>query len=281
LNSIRGAVIGFFVFLIAAYFLPVVETSVKGLEIILTISTFLFAIIAGFFISRLNNRYDTVRTTLGEADGEMFAIYQIAIIISPRFAKRISKIIDDYFITAYDFELAKYNQIYKLTNKHYLQLWDELKNLKKAERKNPYEGQFTELLISGEKKRNLTSVLALERVGVGQWAVLMILACIIIFCIFYLKTEEFYSGFLAVLLSTVLVLVLLLIRDLQNLKIGHEELLEESGQEVFEYIGKPRYYHFDQIKKGMSNVPKHIKEFRVGFHAPGSEKLKIKHIKRK
>ena len=52
-----------------------------------------------------------------------------------------------------------------------------------------------------------------------------------------------YSRVVTVLLSTVLVLVLLMLRDLQNLMHGGQNLLEESGQEVFEIIGKPRYYN--------------------------------------
>jgi len=82
-------------------------------------------------------------------------------------------------------------------------------------------------------------------------------------------------------LSTVVVLVILLIRDLQNLIIGKYELLEESGQEVLEFIGKKRYYHIDYLMSGFNSVPKSVKEYRVGLHEPGSETHKIKIVKNK
>lgn len=281
INAIRGAVIGFVIFLLASYFLPEVEASVAGLELILTISTFLFAIISGFFISRLNSRFDAIRSIIGEGDGEMLVMYKLSEMISKRFSNRIREVIDKFYISAYDFELARYDLIYKATAKYYFQFWDEVKKLKSSERKEPFHEQFIELLISSERRRNVTSALAAERLAFGQWAVLIILAFIIIFCIFYLKTAEFYSSFLAVMLSTVVVLVVLLIRDLQNLIIGKHELLEESGQEVLEFMGKQRYYHIDYLMSGFNAVPKDVKEYRVGLHKPGAEEYKIKVVKNK
>jgi hypothetical protein len=281
INAIRGAMIGFVIFLLASWFLPEVETSVEGLELILTISTFLFAIIAGFFISRLNSRFDSIRSVIGEGDGEMLVLFKLSEMISKRFSNRIREVIDNFYVAAYDFELARYDLIYKATAKYYFQFWDEIKKLKASERKEPFYTKFVDMLISSERRRNVTSALASERLAFGQWAVLIILAFIIVFCIFYLKTAEFYSSFLAVLLSTVVVLVILLIRDLQNLIIGKYELLEESGQEVLEFIGKKRYYHIDYLMSGFNSVPKSVKEYRVGLHEPGSETHKIKIVKNK
>jgi hypothetical protein len=85
---------------------------------------------------------------------------------------------------------------------------------------------------------------------------------------------------IVVLFSTALVLVLLLIRDLQNLMLGGNSLLEESGQEVFEMIGKTRYYNKYFVNKGISRLPASVKEYRLGMHRPGAEKLEIRTVKR-
>lgn len=281
INATRGATIGFGIFILAALFVPVVEVPVQGLELILTISTFLFAIIAGFFISRLNARFDAIRSIIGEGDGEMLVMYKLAQQMSASFAKKVAKLLNDFYIAAYDFELARYDQIYKATARYYFQFWEALKKLKPGEKKDPYYTKFVENLMASERRRNVTSALASERLSFGQWSVLVILSAIIIFCIYYLKTDDFSSNFLAILLSTVLILVLLLVRDLQNLIIGKQELLEESGQEIFEFIGYPRYYHISYLMSGFNRVPKHVKEYRVGLHEPGSEKHNIKLVKNK
>lgn len=279
INATKGAAISFVLFVCAAFLLPEPQQA-DGYELILTISTFLFAIIAGFFISRLNSRFDAIRTTIGTGDGEFLTLYKMAQLMSPRFGKRIKNILNDFYICAYDFALSDYDKTYKASKKYYMRLWVELKKLKKSEKVEPYFGEVVELVIESEKRRNVTSALAAERLTLGQWAVLMILSIIIVFCIFSLKTNELYSKILAILLSTVLVLVLLLMRDLQNLILGKSELLEESGQEMFEDLGELRYYQARHLKSGLSNVPAHIKKFRVGLHEPGSDEFKIKIITR-
>jgi len=280
INATKGALLSFFIFVAAAFLLPEPQQN-EGYELVLTISTFLFAIIAGFFISRLNVRFDSIRTTIGEGDGEFLTLYRMAELMSPRFGKRIKAILNDFYIVAYDFALSDYDKTYKFSKKYYLKLWQELKKLRKSEKISPYYDEIVELVIESEKRRNVTSALAAERLTLGQWAVLIILSIVIVFCIFSLKTDELYSKFLAILLSTVLVLVLLLLRDMQNLILGDSELLAESGQEMFEDLGELRYYNIKHLKSGLSSVPKHIKKFRVGYHEPGAGQFDIRVIVRK
>lgn len=279
INATKGAAISFVIFYVTAFLLPESKQN-NGYELVLTISTFLFAIIAGFFISRLNSRFDVLRTLLGEQDGEFLALYKLAQLMSIRFAKRIKDLLDDFYITSYDFALSDYDKTYKASEKYYFKLWDELKKMKKSEKIEPYHTEVVELIIESEKRRNVSSAIAAERLTLGHWVILIVLGIVIVFCIFNLKTNEFYSKLLAVLLSTVLVLVLLLMRDLQNLIMGKMELLEESGQENLEFMGELRYYHHSRLKNGLAKIPAHIKRFRVGYHEPGADEYIIKIITR-
>ena len=101
------------------------------------------------------------------------------------------------------------------------------------------------------------------------------LAFIIIFCLFYMNTALVYN-LTTIILSTTLVMVLLLIRDLNNLMLGGKLLLQESGEEVFEQIGKPIYYNHFYIDSGLVKIKEDLKEYRIGLHKPGEEhKIKI------
>ena len=67
MDATRGTVVALVIFTLAAYFIPSGGSS-NEVELILTISTFLFAILVGFYLSRLNNRYDKMRELIAAED---------------------------------------------------------------------------------------------------------------------------------------------------------------------------------------------------------------------
>lgn len=75
--------------------------------------------------------------------------------------------------------------------------------------------------------------------------------------------------------------MLFIVRDLQNLMFGGTSPLEESGQEVLEFMGLPRYYHEYFIRTGISSVPSSVKVYRIGRHKRGSKVFDIETVRRK
>lgn len=267
IDSIKGSVLSLVLLGIAAFFIPGHGQS-EGVQTILTISTFLFAILAGFYISRLNTRYDQIRELVAQEDALWLSVYKISQFYGAEFQNRIRDLIDSYYIIAYDHDVGTY---YKHNAREFLQVFTELQTLK-TPRDNNSDGLVSDyimLLPQIEICRNKSSVLIRERLAPGQWATTVFLATIILFSIFYLKTPEFYSQLSAVLLGTVLVLVLLTIRDLQNLRLWGQTVADESGQEIFDFIGKPRYYNKLYIDEGVMIIPKELKTYRLGTHRPG------------
>lgn len=276
IHAIKGSVIALIGFCIAVFVIPGKGPS-DEVTLVLTVSTFLFAILAGFFISRQSNRYDKLRDLIASEDGSWLSLYNTTkACFSTDFTNKIRELIDKYLRVTYDFNLGEY---YKHNAKHITAIYDELKKSKLDEKNIKEVNVFDDLitfLATIEDKRNSGAVLASERLSKGKWTVLIILAAIITFSVFYLKTDELYSQIITILLSTVLVLVILIIRDLQNLKLGGNMIATESGQEVIETLGMPRYYHQKFIQEGTNKVPKRIKKYRLGTHKPGDEpKIKI------
>jgi hypothetical protein len=276
-HAIRGAFIAFLVFIVIAIYLPSGGGN-RDIELILTISTFIFAILVGFFISRLNNRYDTVRDLMAKEDGLWTSYYRASMFFGKKFQQRMKKIIDNYYIVMFDFELDDY---YKPTVRYFEEAYKELNNNVKF-KKNNSDNVFDDMVVTLqeiETTRNTTSVLGGQRLTLGQWSILLTLSFIIVFCLYYLVSGIIFK-IIMVILSTAIVTVLLTVRDLQNFRLGGKLMVEESGQEVFEALGVPRYYHKSYLKQGVTKIPKNIKEFRIGQHELG-EKLDIKLIKRK
>jgi hypothetical protein len=279
IHAIQGAFLALPFFIIASIFIPG-GTARDEVKVILTIATFLFAIIAGFFISRLATRYNEIRRLIATADADLLNLYKISRNFGKKFEKKMTSLIDEYLIITYDSPLAKSHQGYKTASVPFFQMWEEVNALTLEQKRKIETSKLYDILMRLEQNRNNASGVASEKLNPGQWIMISLLASIVIFCIYYLKVDAFYFQLITVLLGTILILVLLLMRDLQHLMLGGKELLEESGQEVFEFMGEKRYVHIDSLKKGTSKAVDEVKEFRVGMHLPGS-KFNIKIVKQK
>ncbi len=276
-NAMKGAAVGLVVLTVLVFLVPIPVVPVK-LDSIVTISTFLFAILAGFYISRLGNRYDSIRQLVASEDASLLCFYQTAKIFGPTFVKKIRQVIDEYYIVSYDHSLSEY--AYKESAPYYFKLWDVTAMLKDKEPSSAYQMLIVHL-TDIEKSRNTSAAISAERLGLGEWSILLILAGVILSSIFFMREPVLYSSIVTILFGTALFLVLFIVRDLQNLMFGGTSLLEESGQEVLEFMGLPRYYHEYFINSGVSTVPSSVKVYRVGRHERGSAIFDIEIVRRR
>lgn len=274
IHAVKGASVAFFVFILAVAFSPE-SSSLENIDLILTVTTFLFAILSGFFIARLNSRYDKIISYISDEDSYWLSFYRSSSLLGEKFAAKIREEMDKYYIAAYDSGIG--NFYYKQTSFYLQSIYEEMEKIKLTDepKSSVVFENMMECLVEIEKNRNQSSVSTRERLTMGHWLILLLLAAIIVFCMFFLDLSFPYGQILTVLLSTILVLVLLIIRDLQNLRLGGCALSIESGQEVFECIGKLRYYPQSLIKDGTVDIPKNVKKYRMGLHKAG-EKPRIK-----
>lgn len=267
-GAVTGSLIAFVCFSLLAVYSPLGSSAID-VEVFLTVSTFLFAILVGFFISRLNKRFDQIREYVSDEDALWLSFYKTSEFFGKRFSDEIREHIDKYTMLQIDNE-GLYH--YKTSARRFFSVYESLKLIKNKQ-KSPVFKSLLDYLKSIEEARNRISILLLERLSYGQWAVLYGLAVIIIFSLFQLRTDALYSQGLTITLCTVLVLILLLMRDLQNFRLGGKMLGIESSQEVFDFIGKKRYYSRKMINRGMVRIPKHIKTYRVGSYHKGKRKI--------
>ena len=271
IDATKGSIISIFVLAPISIFIPGLG-STPIIETILTISMFLFAIFAGFYISRLNSRYSEIRELISNEDAYFYSLFNTSKVFDKIFTSKIADIIDKYYIVSFENELDNY---YKSTAPYFQNLYEVLHEIKEKSADSTYAGMFS-ILLSIETVRNKNSVIAKEKITKSQWMVLLSLTIIILLCLFYINTNQSFFQLLIIIMSAMLVLILLTIRDLQNLRLGGKIMpVLESGQEVLESMGKLRYYNQKMIERGVMKIPRGIKKYRLGLHNPG-EKLKIK-----
>lgn len=273
IDAIKGTAFAFVLFVILTLGIPELSVDTSQAQIILTVSTFLFAIIAGFFLSRLNGRYDKIRELVATEDALWLSFYKNAMYYGKAFSKKVAHILDAYYREAFDYDLGKY---YKPTARYIHQLYVALQKVSTRDPKAlAIFSLMVETLSDLEESRNNSAVITQERLTKGQWIVLIFLSVIILISIFALKTNDIFSQMTTILLATILMMVLLIIRDLENFRLGGSVMVEESGEEIFEFIGELRYYSQKYIDEGTVKIPPHVKKYRVGLHEPG-EKPRIK-----
>jgi hypothetical protein len=278
INSTKGSL--FFLFLATAlvFILPEMSTNFDS-DIILTVSTFLFAILVGFDLSRLYSRYTNVRQNIAEEDARLLSFYAKAEIYGKGFSDRIKKIIDKYCIDFLDYGIWKAEgYYYKPTSKHFLQLYREMKKIKKHRHEGTYESMLDDLSYL-ETARNKASVFIYAQMSLRKQYFLFFLALIILLILFIdVRSLDFYSKIITILLSSSLVLILLLLRDLNNFMVQNKGIGVESKEEVLEFMGLGRYYNKLNKDRGYIFIPKNLENYRLGLHKPG-DKQDIKIIK--
>ncbi len=87
----------FILFSVGYYYLDFEEFETT--KTILTIASFLFAIFTGFFISRQGRRYNNIRATIADFDGEMSAIYRAFDHAGAKVKEQAGKIIQAHYET--------------------------------------------------------------------------------------------------------------------------------------------------------------------------------------
>jgi len=102
-----------------------------------------------------------------------------------------------------------------------------------------------------------------DRLSKLEWIVVLFLSMILVFSIFAIRTPDISSLFLSGTLISTVVILLLILRDLNDLSFGEEMVSFEPYETIFDVIDKPRFYLKKDIKSGRAIPPKDIK-YRIG-----------------
>lgn len=269
MSTLKQGIGAFFIFFAVALALPVFGAP-ESTEAAFAAATFIFAILTGFFISRLSTRYSTVGKTTSDGDSLWFNIFGNSKVFDQATQDRVVDIIDRYYQVAYDYDLAKN---YEVGTPMVIEAYELFAELEK--RADLTDGQLnaldhmTSALSDIELARNEAQVSGMEHMTSGMWTVSIALLAIVVGCLYLLRDGSLIFNLAVAVFSAGGLVVLLLMRDLDDFKLGEFMLAEESGQQLFETIGKLRYYHYKYLQSTLVKVPKHVKEYRVGKHEVG------------
>ena len=226
---------------------------------ILTVVAFLFGIIAGFYIVVTTTDYNSVKNILATETAGWILLHQKVLIYDKQIADKLSLLIDEYVRRAFDFEIIDYAK----------STYSEFETIKKLARELPQKENLSSVyekildtMDDVVTARQQLTVLGARTLSIFQWTILFALATIFIFSLYGLRTGELFFDIVTVAISSSVILVLLLIRDL-DLYIWNERTFSfDIFENVLKSVGQLPYYPAESLKAGRVHPTE--KEYRIG-----------------
>ncbi len=232
----------FIVFLFAFFFLLYYFTSLGLVEmdkVFLTISTFLFSIFAGFFVSRQGARYSVLREKIANFDGGMSSIYRSSGHLGLSFQKKIGKILENHYKVISDNKAWDYHFTHKsstLTSIHKL-IEEAIKDKTVPSLKSAVLIQIMAALREAQLLRKNMVALYQERIPQFQWILLYSLSLVLLITLSTIFSQYLWlSSALKAAFGFSVVAIIVLLRQLDSLKFFEGTIGENSAKDVVEII---------------------------------------------
>jgi len=236
-KTLSAVFILLFAGLVAVYYYDVFNSSETD-KTFLTLSTFLFALFTGFFISRQAGRYSEIRKLTADFDGNMSGVYRLFGHLGNEAQKKSGDIIKDYYkkIIQKGWDYAFTHKTTTLIDLHLL-LEQTLTKQGGDGMKGVSASRIAVGLQEQQKVRKNMVALREERIPKFQWTLIYLLTTILMLTVSSIPSANLLLGSVikaAFIVSVLMVAVLL--KKLDRLMLFEGIIGEHSAQDVVEII---------------------------------------------
>ena len=217
------------------YFIPLkIENSS---QIFLTIATFLFAILTGFFISRQGSRYSSIRDQITKFDGEMSSIFRQFGHLGLNAQTKAKKIIKDHYTKIINNKSWDYHFIHKSNTLTFFHQLSEsvAKDKPLPSLKHLALQRVLTALESLQVVRKKMIALHNERIPIFQWILIYFLAIILLIAVSVIPSQQFLLGaILKGAFGSTIIFILILLYKFDKLKFFEGTMGEKSAQDILD-----------------------------------------------
>jgi ABC-type multidrug transport system fused ATPase/permease subunit len=218
----------------------------------------LFGILSGFTVSILWGRLEKTRGCLTDETGIIYSIYYRSAVFGKTIQNKVSDLIDDYLIATTDAPLEEFNK----SQDEFVKLYNYILNLKPSKEHTFERGDMLAMLDEDIKNRTHVLFHSMAKLVPYLSYSVYVLGFMLILLIFYMHNYTFASAVITILLSSTVVLVMLLIDDLNKMKLWANIFMEVNLNSIYDVIGKKRYYEEWLMKQGYQS-PKPGETYRI------------------
>jgi len=261
MNTKNIFVLSVALFIVLLFVVPRAFIPIDLGDTIITVVAFLFGIIAGFYIVVTTTDYNSIKNILASETAKWISLYQNVIIYDEPTSKKLSSLIDAYIRRAFDYEVMDYE---RGTREEFAKTTTVIRGLPMKQDISPVYEKIGNTFDDIIQTRQQLAVLGTRTLQMFQWIILITLAVLFIFSLYGLRTGELFFDVVTVAISSSIVLVLLLIRELDLYLWNEKTFGYDIFQNVLASIGQLPYYPAESIYKRRINPTE--KEYRVGIH---------------
>jgi Protein of unknown function (DUF4239) len=245
----------------AALYLPGGSEN-RVIETVLTVSGVLFAIIIGLFITDLWSRFEKIRSNVALEVSGFTTYFAFVNILSTnpshkRWIEEQRTLISEYVTKYVQVEWHDYEKTDEQFNAIMASLKD-LKNLKDDQERETYNNLLMTLSAISDARETLI-IVGKDRLSTLSWTVSYFLSSVFIFSLFYINDNSVLSASLTVLLSSIIIFLVLVLRDLNDLADGEEAVSFEPYEKIFDALALPRVYRSKDVKSGRVKLSRKVK----------------------
>lgn len=200
-------------------------------------SVFFFALFSGFFITRQNDRYTRIVGIIAERDGLFSYLYRVFGMV-PRIQSEMREIIKAHYAKILESNNWAYNEFNPSTT--ITRLAKSMASLKNEEREqidghSPFDGIWDVILQLQQNRKKIIAAYQ-ERMLIFQWILIYIFAGLAIISFSFLPTSLFLVGWLKVVFGTAVFLVIILIKQLNDLSIFGKNFSKRVAEDVMRIL---------------------------------------------
>jgi hypothetical protein len=246
------------VLFLAPFFLPRFSIGDSSSTLV-TATSAVFAIVAGFFIADAMSNYLRLQTLIAEENASLISLADDARRINGKNFINVYRAIDEYMIAQLD--AGTLNHILK-TEKEFGRIIAAVDTLQSG----PGDKDFFDHILSMEEKilmcRQEISLAAKKNLTPGHWAILVILAALVATTVLTVRDGNLLTNFVVAFIIVAVQAVLVLLREMDGNYFLENKLAFENPREVFQAVSQPPYYPY--FSSPRSHIPNEAGLYRLG-----------------
>jgi len=136
---------------------------------------------------------------------------------------------------------------YSETEKEFADLGKSLEELKySGDKSNETYSNILNVYNQHSEARENLVMFGKDKLSWGEWLVSLFLGGLLLASLFYIKDTSLVSILFTGAITSAILILFLVLRDLNNLNFGENAVSIEPYERVLDAIGKPRYYKTKQ-----------------------------------
>ncbi|HSX18108.1 MAG TPA: hypothetical protein VLE51_02015 [Candidatus Saccharimonadales bacterium] len=175
----------------------------------------IFGIFIGFSISNSRGRLNRVNQLLKTENANNLLVYRLSSVFGDEIQDKIRKLMDAYLIDQIDYRLDDFDR----SGDTFHKLYEYIINLevKNDKQKMVLDSMIKTLNISSSNRVQIETITT-QRISIFEWISVWSLTFVVVFNLYLITRHDAFQSILITILASALILLVLVLRDLNNLK---------------------------------------------------------------